>query len=118
MHPDRSLPPDQPLTLRLAAGDELVCTAGLLRLTTTGPWLGQAWAPPAQQLPTGQAWRACADLWVKLESVRPASRFRLIPSPRAAQGSEKTGTDSHEPGQAHAFASAPGLASRRPPRTA
>jgi hypothetical protein len=89
MHPDRSVPPDQPLSLHLAAGDELVCTAGLLRLTTTGPWLGEAWAPPAQQLPTGQARRACADLWVRLESVRQTSRFRLIPALQAVQLSEK-----------------------------
>lgn len=77
MRPDRTLPPGQPLTLRLAAGDELMCTAGLLQLATTGPWLGQAWAPPAQHVPAGQSWRASADLWVTLESLHQASRFRL-----------------------------------------
>lgn len=116
MYPDRSLPPDQPLSLRLAAGEELMCTAGLLRLTTTGPWLGEAWAPPAQQLPTGQAWRACTDLWVKLESVRQASRFRLIPAPQAAQLPETTVAASHEPGQPQMSAPARGPASRRAAR--
>lgn len=77
MRPDRTLPPGEPLSLRLAAGDELMCTSGLLHLATTGPWLGEAWAPPAQQLPAGRSWRANADLWVTLEGLRHASRFRL-----------------------------------------
>lgn len=79
MRPDRSLPPGQPLSLRLAAGDEVVCTSGLLHLASTGPWLGEAWAPPPQQLPVGRSWRASEDLWVRLESLCQPSRFRLMP---------------------------------------
>jgi len=78
MRPDHILPPGEPLSLRLAAGDEVVCTSGLLHLAATGPWLGQAWAPPAQHLPAGRSWRASEDLWVKLEGVHQASRFRLM----------------------------------------
>ncbi|MGC1172481.1 hypothetical protein [Polaromonas sp.] len=79
MHADRTLPSGQPLSLRLSAGDELMCTSGQLQLATTGPWLGEAWAPPLQQLPAGRSWRASEDLWVKLEGVRQPSRFRLLP---------------------------------------
>jgi hypothetical protein len=118
MHADRLLPPGQPLSLHLAAGDELVCTAGLLRLMTTGPWLEQAWAPPAQQLATGQTWRASADLWVRLESVRPASRFRCLPAPRPAQLPETTDAGRRDPCQPHTPASSASLASRRPARAA
>lgn len=81
MRADRSLPPGQPLSLRLSAGDELLCTAGLLQLATTGPWLGQAWAPPAQHVLAGQSWRASADLWVTLEGRHQTSRFRLQTMP-------------------------------------
>ncbi|MEO8022246.1 hypothetical protein [Polaromonas sp.] len=77
MRPDRTLPPGQPLSLHLAAGDEVMCTSGLLHLAATGPWLGEAWAPPALQLPAGRSWRASEDLWVKLEGIRQPSRFRL-----------------------------------------
>jgi hypothetical protein len=82
MRPDRALSPGQPLSLRLAAGDELLCTSGLLQLATTGPWLGQAWAPPAHHVPAGQSWRASADLWVTLEGLHQPSLFRLLPGHR------------------------------------
>lgn len=77
MPADRQLQPGQPLGLSVAAGAEIICTGGLLYLTATGPWLGQAWAPTRQPLPVGQAWRASEAQWVKLEVSRQPARFRL-----------------------------------------
>ena len=72
------LGPGQPMSISVAAGAEIVCTSGLVRLIATGPWLGQAWAPAPRLLSAGQAWRAIEAQWVKLEvGVQPA-RIRLI----------------------------------------
>ena len=65
------------MSLSVAAGAEIVCTGGLLYLTTTGPWLGQAWAPSRRSLPAGQAWRASEAQWVKLEVAQQPARFRV-----------------------------------------
>jgi hypothetical protein len=68
---------DEPLSLFIAAGAEIVCTSGQVRLTATGPWLEQAWAPAPRLLPAGQAWRATQAQWVKLEGALQPARFRL-----------------------------------------
>jgi hypothetical protein len=80
---DRQLHPGGTLGLSLAAGTEVVCTSGLLYLTATGPWLGQAWARRA--LPVGQAWRAGESQWVQLQAGDSRAFFRVIAPPPAAE---------------------------------
>lgn len=84
MNGDRQLEPGGALGLSLAAGTEIVCTGGMLYLTATGPWLGDAWAPARRALPVGRAWRAGQAQWVQLEACDRAARFRVVTPPSAA----------------------------------
>jgi hypothetical protein len=84
MTTDRQLHPGGALGLSLSAGTEVVCTGGLLYLTATGPWLGEAWARRA--LPAGQAWRAGEAQWVQLEAGDGRARFRVVAPPPAPAG--------------------------------
>jgi hypothetical protein len=77
MNGDRQLEPGGAVSLPVAAGSEIVCTSGLLYLTATGAWLGEAWGQARRALPAGQAWRAHEAQWVKLEVAQQPARFRL-----------------------------------------